>query len=157
MTADIQRSSLFNLKRHRSVLLLLVVHSDCCMRDLINCMFPLITSYLFSFSSTNSAWYLHVARSLALPATRFPPMRIPRSPPTPWKSSIPWAVSTSHIGHAYCGFDLLIHLMQDRSAISGDLSATVAGSVGPRLLPYGMDNLPVKLQHGLRSCFTPPW
>ena len=31
------------------------------------------------------------------------------------------------------------------SATSVDLSATVAGSVGPRLLPYGTDNLPVKL------------
>ena len=31
----IQHSSLSNLKRHRSALLLLVVHSDCCMRDLI--------------------------------------------------------------------------------------------------------------------------
>ena len=118
-------------------------------------MFPLVTSYLFSFSSTNSAWYLHVARSPALPVTHFPPMRIPRSPgknielgshegflglsslqvpSRDWKSSITWAVSNSHIGHAYCGFDILIHLMQDRSAISGDLSLTVAGSVGPRLL-----------------------
>ena len=36
-------------------------------------------------------------------------------------------------------------------ATSGDLSAPVAGSLGPRLLPDGMDNLPVKLQLGLRS------
>jgi hypothetical protein len=39
------------------------------------------------------------------------------------------------------------------SATSVDLSATV----GPRLLPYGTDNLPVKLQLGLGSCFTPPF
>ena len=86
-----------------------------------------------------------------------------------WKSSLPWAVSTSHIGPTFwvrfriaraclppSTHGVTVMWFPFVTAVSGNLSAEFAGSLGARLLSYGMDNLSVKLQLGLLSCFLPP-